>query len=42
MSFTFQDTPGNVFYDVTMTNLETINRNPPSLYFNETMPEKLN
>lgn len=36
MSFTFQDTPDNVYYDVTITNLETINRNPPSLYFNET------
>ena len=36
MSFTFQDTADNVYYDVTITNLETINRNPPSLYFNET------
>ena len=36
MSFTFQDTADNVYYDVTITNLETINQNPPSLYFNET------
>jgi len=36
MSFTFQDTADNVYYDVVITNLETINRNPPSLYFNET------
>jgi hypothetical protein len=36
MSFTFQDTPDNVYYDVTITNLETIDKNPPSLYFNET------
>ena len=25
-----------MYYDVTITNLETINQNPPSLYFNET------
>lgn len=36
MSYTFQDTPDNVYYDVTITNIETISRNPPSLYFNET------
>ena len=36
MSFTFQDTPDNVYYDVTITNLETLDKNPPILYFNET------
>lgn len=36
MSFTFQDTPDLVYYDVTITNLEGIDSVPPVLYFNET------
>jgi hypothetical protein len=36
MSYTFADTGDNVYYDVTITNIETIDQNPPSLYFNET------
>jgi len=36
MSFTYQDTGDNVYYDVVITNLETIDQNPPTLYFNET------
>jgi hypothetical protein len=36
MSFTFQDTPDLVYYDVTITNLEGIDTAPPILYFNET------
>ena len=36
MSFTFQDTPDLVYYDVTITNLEGVDTVPPVLYFNET------
>jgi len=36
MSFTFQDTPDLVYYDVTITNLENVDTEPPVLYFNET------
>lgn len=36
MSYTFQDTGDNVYYDVTITNIETIDQQPPNLYFNET------
>ena len=36
MSFTFQDTPDLVYYDVTISNLLGIDTVPPVLYFNET------
>lgn len=36
MSYTFADTGDNIYYDVVITNIETIDQNPPSLYFNET------
>ena len=36
MSLTYQDTPDKVYYDVTISNLNTIDVVPPILYFNET------
>ena len=36
MSLTYQDTPDKVYYDVTISNLNTIDQKPPVLYFNET------
>jgi hypothetical protein len=36
MSLTYQDTPDKVYYDVTISNLNTIDVKPPILYFNET------
>ena len=36
MSLTYQDTPDKVYYDITVSNLATINTPPPQLYFNET------
>lgn len=36
MSFTFQDTPDLVYYDVNITNLQGVDTLPPVLYFNET------
>ena len=36
MSLTYQDTPDKVYYDVTISNLNTVDVLPPILYFNET------
>jgi hypothetical protein len=36
MSLTKRDTPNKVYYDITISNLETIDSVPPVLYFNET------
>jgi len=36
MSLTKRDTPDKVYYDITISNLETIDSVPPVLYFNET------
>lgn len=36
MSLTYQDTPDKCYYDVTISNLNTVDVLPPILYFNET------
>lgn len=36
MSLTYQDTPDKVYFDVTISNLNTVDVLPPILYFNET------
>jgi hypothetical protein len=36
MSLTKRDTPNKVYYDITISNLDTVDSVPPVLYFNET------
>ena len=36
MSFTYQNTPDKNYFDITISNLNTIDVKPPILYFNET------
>jgi hypothetical protein len=36
MSFTFQNTPDKVYYDVAISNIANSDTPPPALYFNET------
>ena len=36
MSLTWRETPDKVYYDITISNVQSITRPPPPLYFNET------